>query len=144
MELLQRSGSDAMKVLVTEGDAGAAARLLHALEGAGHVVLTCQDPRLGRAPCVGLAGLPCPLDTSRPDLVVSVRRRPHPKLQLDEIGIVCGLRDRIPLVLAGNTVMHPLADRAMAAIPTLDPARVLAGISALAGIEREVATNGEP
>lgn len=133
-----------MKVLVTEGDAGAAARLLHALEGAGHVVLTCQDPRLGRAPCVGLAGLPCPLDTSRPDLVVSVRRRPHPKLQLDEIGIVCGLRDRIPLVLAGNTVMHPLADRAMAAIPTLDPARVLAGISALAGIEREVATNGEP
>lgn len=132
-----------MKVLVTGGDAWAAARLLHALEGTGHVLLACQDPHPGRAPCVGLAGLPGPLDTSRPDLLASVRRRPHPKLQLEEIGIVCGLRDGIALVLVDNTVMHLLADRAMAVIPTLDPARVLAG-SGLAGIEREVAANGEP
>jgi hypothetical protein len=70
------------------------------LAAAGYEVVRCAPPG-GRAfPCVGIRGT-CPLDASV-DVAVVVHDDATAELHPGEAGVVCALRDGVPLVVTGN------------------------------------------
>jgi hypothetical protein len=89
-----------------------------ALEAAGHEVVRCT--RLGRVafPCDGLEGN-CPLDGTV-DLAVVVHDRPTGDISPGEAGVVCALRDGLPLVVAGNGARHPFGDKVAAVAASVE------------------------
>ena len=89
-----------MRVLLVEGEPGAADEAEAALRAAGHQVTGCQaaDPSV---PCRGLDHMAdCPLDAN--DVDVAVVGRVGGPLTTMERGALCASRRRIPVVVAGD------------------------------------------
>jgi hypothetical protein len=97
-----------MKVLVNESEGGAADRAVAQLESQGHEVLRCHERGEGPFPCAGLRpGHVCPLRDPGIDVAVTVRAAPRSRPSLLEDGIACALRARVPVVVAGQTLLNP-------------------------------------
>ncbi|MGQ0432317.1 MAG: hypothetical protein ACT452_07915 [Microthrixaceae bacterium] len=97
-----------MKVLVNESEGGAADRAVEQLESQGHEVLRCHERGDGPFPCAGLRpGHVCPLRDPGVDVAVTVRSNPRSRPALLEDGIACALRARVPVVVAGQTLLNP-------------------------------------
>ncbi|MBM3674119.1 MAG: hypothetical protein FJW88_04045 [Actinobacteria bacterium] len=95
-----------MEVLVLESDPGAASAAVAQLEAAGHRVLRCHDAGAAPFPCAGLTG-GCPLEDAPVDVALTVRAHPHSRPTPLEDGVTCALRHRIPVVVAGRTMLDP-------------------------------------
>jgi hypothetical protein len=94
-------------VLVVGTDDWAIERAADSVEGAGVEVLRCHEPGEPAFPCNALIpGRVCPLDVGF-DAVLTARARPSRELEPGEVGVVCALRTRRPLVVAGVTVGNP-------------------------------------
>jgi hypothetical protein len=92
----------AREVLVVGPDDWAVRRASRELEDAGRVAHHCYDSADTPFPCNALVpGRGCPLDVRHVDVVVTVRARPRREPGLSEMGAICGLRQGIPLVVAG-------------------------------------------
>jgi hypothetical protein len=96
-----------MHVLVMESSPGAAQVAISDLEQAGHQVHRCHEVGDRPFPCVGLASGACPLETAPIDVVVTVRDHPRVQPSPIEDGVVCALRRRVPVVVAGQPLMNP-------------------------------------
>jgi hypothetical protein len=100
---------------------------------AGYDVVRCAAPDEEVFPCAG-AGGSCPLDGSV-DVAVVVHDRPAVELSVGEVGVVCAMRDGIPVVLAGNHTQSPFGERVDAV--ALDASDVPAACRrAIAAVER--------
>lgn len=95
-----------MDVLVLESDPGAASAAVAQLEAAGHRVVRCHDAGATPFPCAGLTG-GCPLDVAPVDVALTVRAHPHSRPTPLEDGVTCALRHRVPVLVAGRTVLDP-------------------------------------
>ena len=94
-----------MHVLMPDATWAGAIVAKRGIERAGHTVETCEpDPRNR---CAALRGHRCPLDTSPVDMVVLIRTAASPDRLPGEDGALCGVRRRIPLVVAGSAVGSP-------------------------------------
>jgi hypothetical protein len=72
------------------------------MQDAGWTVHRCSDTTDTPFPCNAvIPGRGCPLNQHRVGVVLDVRSRPATELALSEMGSICGLRDRLPLILAG-------------------------------------------
>jgi len=92
----------AAEVLVVGVDDWAIGEAGAQLQAAGRVVHRCSDSVESPFPCNALIpGRGCPLDTHEVDAVLDVHSRPRARLLSAEMGAVCGLRDGLPLVIAG-------------------------------------------
>lgn len=88
-----------MDVLVIESTPGIAATLEHRLVRDGHEVISCRDSKGG--PCIGVeSNAECPL-MQHVDVAVLARERGTVRT-LNEMGAVCAVRHRVPLV-----TLHP-------------------------------------
>jgi len=97
-----------LNVLVLESDRGAAEDAARNLADSGHVVLRCHDPGAPAFPCRGIVDQSaCPLRTHTVDVAVDVRSRPRSQPTPDEDGVRCSLMHRVPLVVAGPSVLDP-------------------------------------
>lgn len=94
-----------MNILVVEAEPSSADDAIDALQRAGHRVDTCYE-RGGVPVCVALEGA-CPLDVQAIDVVLTVRRAAHREPVWREGGVACGIRHRLPLVVAGEAPLHP-------------------------------------
>jgi hypothetical protein len=84
-----------MDVLVIESSPGIATTLQHRLVRDGHEVISCNDSHGG--PCRGVeSNEACPM-TSHIDLAILARERGAAP-SLNEMGSVCALRHRVPMV----------------------------------------------
>ncbi|MCX7621594.1 MAG: hypothetical protein N2037_12220 [Acidimicrobiales bacterium] len=100
------------------------------LRAGGHEVLSCHFDNGPAFPCVGLAGAsPCPMDEA--DLVLSVRSHPLPQPTRREIGVTCGLRRGLPLIVVGRTMLNPFESFASAVVDDLE--EVLPTVDAVLG-----------
>jgi hypothetical protein len=91
----------APRVLVVGTDDWAIEQSAAALEDAGFGTLRCHEPGEPAFPCNALIeGRTCPLDVGF-DVVATVRARPLDTMAPGELGVVCALRHKIPLVAAG-------------------------------------------
>lgn len=95
-----------MRVLVTESSPQAADHVVGELTASGHEVLRCHAAGGPAFPCVGLAGEPCPVEAGV-DVAVTVRAHPQSTVAPTEDGAVCALRTHVPLVVLGQTLLHP-------------------------------------
>src|SRR4051794_12854088 len=95
-----------MDILVTDSTHDGAGTATHDLEAAGHRVHRCHERSSQAFPCAGLVSR-CPLDTQTIDLVLAVRPHIRTRPADTEVGVTCGLRHRIPVAVAGQTVMNP-------------------------------------
>jgi hypothetical protein len=98
-----------MEVLVVESEPGAADAAVAALEAADHRVLRCHEQGADPFPCRGLEPGDCPLDRRTVQVVLDVRGRTSPRPGPLEDGVVCGLRRRLPVVVAGTSAINPFA-----------------------------------
>ena len=98
---------DPLTVLVVGTDDWAVEQAGASLRAAGLRVLGCHQPGEPPFPCNAfLPGRRCPIDEGV-DVVLDVRARPARELEPGEVGVVCGLRARAPLAVAGATGHHP-------------------------------------
>lgn len=81
-----------------------------ALTAAGHEVLRCGPAGRHRFPCRAAEG-DCPLDATV-DVAVVLHDRPSADIGAGEAGVVCAIRDGLPLVVAGNGAHSPFRVRA--------------------------------
>lgn len=65
------------------------------------------------------------------DLVLSVRSHPFPQPTRREIGVTCGLRQGLPLIVAGRTMLNPFESFASAVVDDLE--EVLPTVDAVLG-----------
>lgn len=104
-----------MKVLLLEGEQGAADEAVRQLGEAGHEVSRCHERDGESFPCTGmLEDHDCPLDGESVDVALVVRGELSPSLSAREDGVRCALRRHIPLVVAGTTDGSPYSDWAAA------------------------------
>jgi hypothetical protein len=97
-----------VKVLVNESEGGAADWAVELLESQGHEVLRCHNRGERPLPCAALRpGHACPLRDPGVDVAVTVRSHPRSRPTLLEDGIACALRARVPVVVAGQTLLNP-------------------------------------
>ena len=96
-----------MHVLLTETVTPRARDAARSLEDAGHAVHRCHDAGDDDATCVGLRGGTCPLEAEPIDLVVSVRPVGAPKPTPLEDGVRCGIRRKVPVLVAGAITGDP-------------------------------------
>jgi hypothetical protein len=96
-----------MRVQMTEATFGESAPVAAALRAAGHEVTACHGDT---GICLALQpGRRCPLDTvASVDLMVDVRGQ-EPELTAREFGVVCALRDRVPVAVIGADPTVPPA-----------------------------------
>ncbi|RSD11657.1 hypothetical protein [Amycolatopsis eburnea] len=114
-----------MHVLLTEASFGDADSLVQPLRDAGCLVSRCHD-RTGL--CRALApGGRCPLDEpfAQPDLVVDVRGR-EPELTAREFGVVCAVRDHVPVALVSPDVRAEIPPGLENRVTVIDVAGLLA------------------
>ena len=110
-----------MRVLVLEGEKGAADQAAEALAAAGHDVARCHDTGSAAFPCRGmLEGQSCPLESDQVDVAVVVRGEPGDEPTAGEDGVRCALRRYIPLVVAGEVSRSPYTDWAAVVAPGTD------------------------
>jgi hypothetical protein len=96
------------RVLVVGPTTPATDMVAEELAAANCEIVRCVEPGRPAFPCAGLRNGACPLDVEGPvDVAVAVRTRAHPRPRLAELGALCALRDRIPLVIAGTSVLNP-------------------------------------
>lgn len=114
-------------VLITGTEGWAIDQVEGALRRAGDVVLECHEQDGPTFPCVGLAGGTCPLDQGV-EVVLAVRARPLPQPTRREAVITCALREGVPLVVAGATVLNPFGDHAAEVVEGLDPDEIDAAV----------------
>lgn len=107
-ELRQRTR--AAEILLVGGDDWALSEAAQQLVGLGRRVHRCSDRSEAPFPCNAMIeGRGCPLDQHEVDVVLAVMSRPRTEPSMAEMGAVCGLRDGIPLVIAGLSEGSPLA-----------------------------------
>jgi hypothetical protein len=100
-----------VRVLVLEGEQGAAAPVEAELRAAGHHVARCYDEGASTVPCKGMmTDEPCPLDAEPIDAALLVRDTTRPVLHGGEDGARCALRRFVPLVLHGDVDGSPYLD----------------------------------
>jgi hypothetical protein len=109
------SGNTLAKEILVVGVADwAIAEAAAQLVAAGRTVHLCSDSAETPFPCNALVpGRGCPLDRHNVDVVLDVHSSPRSKLQLSEMGVICGLRARLPLVIGGisdDSVISPWAE----------------------------------
>jgi hypothetical protein len=96
----------AAEVLVVGSDDWAINDATSQLHAAGRTVHRCSESAESPFPCNALIpGRGCPLDRHQVDVVLNIRTRPESQPTIAEMGAVCGLRDGIPLVVAGMSEM---------------------------------------
>jgi hypothetical protein len=109
----------AAEILVVGTDDWAVADATSQLRVAERIVHRCSESVESPFPCNALIpGRGCPLDRRDVDVVLNIRTRPEAQPTLAEMGAVCGLREGIPLVVAGISEMSGFsawADRVPAA-----------------------------
>lgn len=98
-----------MEVLVVESEPGAAAIAIAQLKAGGHQVKRCHEPGARAFPCAGLDPGHCPLEDDAIDVALTVRARTRPRPSPLEDGVICALRRRAPVVVAGRTTLNPFA-----------------------------------
>ena len=118
-----------MRVLVTETTPGASALVSGQLQAAGHEVLRCHAAGAPAFPCSGMADGPCPIETGI-DVALTVRRRPQSSPAPAEDGVLCALRARVPVVIAGQTLFQPFSGFDAVEVP--GDADVVAAVEAAA------------
>ena len=100
----------AANVLVVGADDWAMRDATSQLHSAGRSVHRCCDNAEAPFPCNAMIpGRGCPLDQHEVDVVLDIRTRPTVEPALWEMGAICGLRDGIPLVVAGVSESSPFA-----------------------------------
>jgi hypothetical protein len=96
----------AAEILVVGSDDWAINDATSQLHAAGRTVHRCSESAESPFPCNALIpGRGCPLDRRQVDVVLNVRTRPESQPTIAEMGAICGLRDGIPLVVAGMSEM---------------------------------------
>jgi hypothetical protein len=106
-----------LSVLVVGTDDWAIEQSSASLRAAGHEVSRCQEPGDPAFPCRALQpGGTCPLDTGV-ELVVTSRARPAATPTAHEMGVICGLHNRIPLVVTGISRNGPFTRWATTVVP---------------------------
>lgn len=106
-----------MRILVVGTDDWAVEQASATLAAAGHTALACHDPGTPAFPCNRFVpGRRCPLDDGV-DVVVDVRARAVPDITPGEVGVVCALRDGVPLVVAGLAQATPFDGLAAVTVP---------------------------
>jgi hypothetical protein len=92
----------AAQILVVGADDWAVNDACSQLLAASRTVHRCSESTETPFPCNALIpGRGCPLDGHNVDVVLDIRTRPESAPALSEMGAICGLRDGIPLVVAG-------------------------------------------
>lgn len=92
----------AAEVLVVGPDDWAISDAASQLYAAGRKVHRCFESADAPFPCNALIpGAGCPLDQHPVDVVLDIRSRPGGEPTMAEMGAVCGVRDGLPLVVAG-------------------------------------------
>lgn len=95
-----------MRVLVMGAPGPATEDAVSSLERAGHEVVRCNNPGEPPFPCKGLTGT-CPLDEQDVDVALAVRARAWARPTVFDRGVSCAVRARVPVVLAGTSVLNP-------------------------------------
>ncbi len=105
----------ASEILVVGSDDWAIRDATVRLRAAGRTVHRCSESTDVPFPCNAVvAGVGCPLDRHPVDVVLDIRTRPESQPALSEMGAICGLHGRVPLVLAGlsgSSSFAPFAER---------------------------------
>ena len=97
-----------MRVLISEANPKSADAVAAELRAAGHEVVRCHAEGAPVFPCSGLAGIGCPVDDGV-DVAVTVRAHPRSTPSPTEDGVICALRRRVPVVVAGSTLFQPFS-----------------------------------
>jgi hypothetical protein len=131
-----------MRILLTEADAADSVALERDALRRGHDVVRCQPRDAAALPCVGASDVAlCPL-SRHVDVLVDVRADGEASLQIGEFGMICGLRERVPIVVVGDNPLGPAATQS-AESDALDVAVRLArrtdGRPAIEVVRRDVA-----
>ena len=102
--------TQAAEVLVVGSDDWSIRDAIRQLTAAGRSVHRCSDSADAPFPCNALIeGRGCPLNTGRVDVVLDIRTRADSEPSISEMGAICGLRDGLPLVIAGRSETSGLA-----------------------------------
>ena len=109
-----------LNVLLLEGERGSAVRAERELQDAGHTVHRCRPVTGPAFPCAALSDEGCPLEQAVVDVALDVRRRSHDRPSAREDGVVCAVRRRIPLVVAGSAADNPFEAAVEVVAPTGD------------------------
>lgn len=129
-----------MRVLLLEGEQGAADAVVRQLGEAGHEVSRCHDRDADSFPCEGMIeGQSCPLDGEGVDVALVVRGDLSPSLTAREDGVRCALRRHIPLVLAGTTEGSPYVGWATAVHEGVEQITSAVEFAASAALRRHAA-----
>lgn len=119
-----------MRVLVMGPPGVAISNAIAPLEAAGHEVVRCSEADAPPFPCKAFTGT-CPLDEGPIDAAVVVLVHESAMPTVFDRGVTCAVRERVPVVLAGNPVPSAYYEWAT---ETVDPGSDLA-----AALERLVA-----
>ncbi len=95
-----------MRVLVTESNPDVAEPVSAELVASGHEVVRCHAAGAASFPCAGLTAEGCPVEAGV-DVAVTVRAHPRSTPAPTEDGVICALRRRVPVVVAGRTLFQP-------------------------------------
>ena len=115
--------ADPLRVLVVESHRGLASVAASTLEAAGHEVHRCFGPDDKGFPCVGMQGEPCPVERGV-DVVFLNRAGSSARPTPLEDGVLCALRDHVPVVEARtrSSVFDPFGAYVTAWVdPKADP-----------------------
>ena len=130
-------------VLVVGTDDWGIQQAVDQLEAAGLRALTCHPAGAPAFPCNALVeGRTCPLEVGF-DLAVTIRARPDAVPAQGEMGVICALQRKVPLVTAGMAGRNPFAPWAVWALGRSDDL-VAVVRAALGEAARAKPTGGEP
>jgi len=122
-----------MRILLTESEHGVGDATQQTLERAGHQVVRCSERDAPDFPCNGLATGDCPID-DHVDAAVTVRAQPDATPTPRETGVICALRQRIPLVVARAADADPFVTWSTATVVSGDETALLTALDdALSG-----------
>jgi hypothetical protein len=104
------TSTEAAEVLVVGSEDWGIRDAIRQLTTAGRTVHRCSETADAPFPCYALIeGRGCPLNTGQIDVVLNIRTRADSQPSLSEMGAICGLRDGLPLVIAGRSETSGLA-----------------------------------
>ena len=127
-----RGGEDRrVDILFSETITTAAALAAQELRAAGHTVHRCHYERDHGVRCTALRGGSCPLDIAPIDVAVTVRAVDGTAAMPADDGVLCAIRHKVPVVVAGDVRRHPFED--------LPHIRAYAGESILSAVDAATA-----